>query len=109
MFASKIASGRATSACTSQPSVQTIRSVSVPVDTTRLAGCRLNGAVISTVSTANSAATRQIGRRMRDRSGSVPGRVERALGFGVDSVDGALVERLCFGGAVGDRCQPQQY
>src|SRR5580693_1562668 len=106
MFASKMASGRATRACTSQPSVQTIRSVSVPADTTRLAGCRLKGAVITTVRTANSAATRQIGRRMRDRAARlVPGRVERALGFGVDRVDGALVERLRIGRAVGDRRQ----
>ena len=69
MFASKMASGRVPRACTSQPSVQTIKSVSAPVDTTRLAGCRLNGAVINTVRTANRATTRQIGRRMRDRIG----------------------------------------
>ena len=64
MFASKIESGCVTTACASQASVHSISSVSAPVEATRVAGCRLSGAVISTVSAAKSSATRQV-ERMR--------------------------------------------
>jgi hypothetical protein len=55
MFASKIDHGWCVNAWTSQPRIQIVRSVSVPVVRTPLARYRGNGHVIAAVSATNNA------------------------------------------------------